>query len=711
MNLKTLTISKVVLLILTFSLFINTNVSAQAVSINTTGAAPDGSAMLDISSTTSGILIPRMTEAQRTNAAFDLSGTPTGVFVYQTDGAAGFYFYDGTTWRLAAGSDGVLWTRDSGNGYTYLTNATDNVGINTSTPGYPLTVTSPTAAATGAFFNTQANADNYGVYGDCSGSDYWGFGGVFVGGYVGAYGSVTATGSDTYFGVRGIASGGTGGTYGIAGTGEGAPTTTFTGIGAGGVFNANSFGSITITHNNTGIGIIGIGGNVSYSGQVGGTGGTFNGVDVGSYSIGNDAAGTGVVGVGNADGSYSTLTTGTGGAFRGVDGSYSYATGGTGTGVIGVGNNGASVITNVNGSGGAFSGDIIGSYSIETNDATAGTNYYSTYCGALNEAQSDNNITNFYHFGTHGIYNKSGNRGRRSGGVLGSVTNGGTGQAWGSLGYLRSTGTYYGVYGSNAYDSGGGKNSVYSSIGVAGNGSLFGSCFKGDIYGMAVKGERYGLYVSGKQFTNEVITQLSDNGTNERTATYVPTSMTVDIYMKGTGTLVNGKATINFDKKYENLISDKEPVIVTVTPMGQTNGVYLESVKASGFSIAENNAGKSNTSFTWIAVATKKGYENPENPTELLSSEYESNLNAFMHNESDLENIGTPMWWDGTKLNYTEIPDTDTGNTNYTKSYIVNPVINKKADVIEILKTDDSKHISIEKKEEQNTNIINTDIK
>ncbi|WP_152558106.1 tail fiber domain-containing protein [Altibacter lentus] len=55
---------------------------------------PDASAALDVSSTTAGVLVPRMTEAQRTSIA-----TPaTGLLVYQTNNTAGFWFYDGSAW-------------------------------------------------------------------------------------------------------------------------------------------------------------------------------------------------------------------------------------------------------------------------------------------------------------------------------------------------------------------------------------------------------------------------------------------------------------------------------------------------------------------------------------------------------------------------------------------------------------------------------------
>ena len=55
---------------------------------------PDASAALDITSTTGGLLIPRMTETQRDA----ISPAATGLMIYQTDGTAGFYYYNGSSW-------------------------------------------------------------------------------------------------------------------------------------------------------------------------------------------------------------------------------------------------------------------------------------------------------------------------------------------------------------------------------------------------------------------------------------------------------------------------------------------------------------------------------------------------------------------------------------------------------------------------------------
>ena len=70
------------------------------VGINTNN--PDASSALEIESTTGGILIPRLTLAQR-----DAIAAPaTGLMIYQTDQTTGFYFYDGTTWTRIEGATG-----------------------------------------------------------------------------------------------------------------------------------------------------------------------------------------------------------------------------------------------------------------------------------------------------------------------------------------------------------------------------------------------------------------------------------------------------------------------------------------------------------------------------------------------------------------------------------------------------------------------------
>ncbi|HRU69389.1 MAG TPA: hypothetical protein P5265_12965, partial [Bacteroidia bacterium] len=69
---------------------------SQSVGIGSGTFTPDASAMLEIQSTNSGLLIPRMTAAQRSA----ISNPATGLLVFQTDATSGFYYYTGTAWIM-----------------------------------------------------------------------------------------------------------------------------------------------------------------------------------------------------------------------------------------------------------------------------------------------------------------------------------------------------------------------------------------------------------------------------------------------------------------------------------------------------------------------------------------------------------------------------------------------------------------------------------
>ena len=73
-----------------------TLLKAQNIAINADGSTPDPSAMLDIKSDSLGLLIPRVVEALRP------ASPATGLLIYQTDGDAGFYYYNGSDWQKMA---------------------------------------------------------------------------------------------------------------------------------------------------------------------------------------------------------------------------------------------------------------------------------------------------------------------------------------------------------------------------------------------------------------------------------------------------------------------------------------------------------------------------------------------------------------------------------------------------------------------------------
>lgn len=76
----------------------------QGVSINASGTPANASAMLDISATNKGLLIPRMTSAQKVAIA----APAKGLLVYQTDVDSGFYYYTGNRWVGIVASDTSL---------------------------------------------------------------------------------------------------------------------------------------------------------------------------------------------------------------------------------------------------------------------------------------------------------------------------------------------------------------------------------------------------------------------------------------------------------------------------------------------------------------------------------------------------------------------------------------------------------------------------
>jgi len=97
---------------------------AQGVAINTDGSVADSSAILDIKSTSQGMLIPRMTAAQL--AA--IHNPATGLFVYQTDGTAGFYYYNGTAWTIISSPANVTIQGNTFNGIGQLVQTDGTTG-------------------------------------------------------------------------------------------------------------------------------------------------------------------------------------------------------------------------------------------------------------------------------------------------------------------------------------------------------------------------------------------------------------------------------------------------------------------------------------------------------------------------------------------------------------------------------------------------------
>jgi hypothetical protein len=124
-------------------ILLSITVSYAQVGIGTT--TPDTSSMLEIESSTSGLLIPRMLETQK-NA---ITTPATGLLIYQTDGVSGFWYFDGIIWTpFGGGAVDNDWTIHA-NGLDMFNANTGNVGVGNIAPSTQFHITGTTVPAGG----------------------------------------------------------------------------------------------------------------------------------------------------------------------------------------------------------------------------------------------------------------------------------------------------------------------------------------------------------------------------------------------------------------------------------------------------------------------------------------------------------------------------------------------------------------------------------
>jgi hypothetical protein len=628
-------------------LLINITVMAQ-VGVGTT--TPQAS--MDITSTNDGLLIPRIA-LSATNVATVLTPT-TSELVYNTVTSAvgpnqvtpGFYYWDGTLWiRLSSGATND-WALTGNTGTTPGTNfigTTDAQDLRIKTGGTDrLNIQNSNGQLQSYFAGTNTapafswNADpNTGVF--RSAADNL---------------SLTTNGTEGLR-VRENSNVSIGATYAST---NAAPTNGLrvqgqTVIGkASGEDTRDIFSSHTsATAFNNVTGYPGVTGSRAISGYANGGGmGVFGFADRNGYGIVgltqpsaiSSFVQTGEGVLGQADGS-SGITSIPIGVHGIIDESVAGLS--TATPVLGENNN----ITRGSGlSGGAYSGS--GSVS-----------------GVYGNIGSRNptSTTDVYQFGVIGdiLLLGTSTQPDATGGVLGTNASGG----FGILGYKSKNGTTFSVYGGsqagtiNAGNTGknSGNSQPNNTIGIGVNSGFMGGYVKGNEYGLISSGDEFGMYVQGNTITNEPIVQLTDTNNAQRTISYTATSIEVDVTTRGTGKLTNGESFITFKEAFKNLVSSEEGINITITPMGETNGVYISKVTSEGFYVKENRNGSSNVSFNWTAIGTRKGYEKGvEISDTVLSNNFDKNMNGVMNNDGGKEE-GTPIYFDGNQIRFERMPE------------------------------------------------------
>jgi hypothetical protein len=238
-------------------MFTSNGALAQNIAINASGLAANASAMLDISSGTSGnrgLLIPRVTSAQKT-AMNPLPAAAQGLVVYQTNGVEGFYYNTSTTtvpaWSYLSSSTG--WTILGNAGTSVATNflgTTDAIDFavraNNTERMRILSAGNILFGRTTTLYTTDLfEAQGSATFPDAINA-YTGIANATA-----LYGEATAAGSVGSFGIN---------------------------------TNATGFGHYGLNTNATGTGIIGIGNNAAGSYLLAGSGGAFTGLTTGVFA-------------------------------------------------------------------------------------------------------------------------------------------------------------------------------------------------------------------------------------------------------------------------------------------------------------------------------------------------------------------------------------------------------------------------------------------
>jgi hypothetical protein len=500
--------------------------------------------------------------------------------------------------------------------------------------------------------------------------------GIDFGSGTGVFGAAEAAGG---WGVEGVATSTTGTSFGVVG---GSASSEGIGVVGNSIATTGATrGVLGISASSGGVGILGnatatTGATVGVQGQTASTAG------VGSVGLATATTGntTGVVGESNSTNGTGVLgnATATTGNTVGVQGqtastagvgSVGFATATTGntTGVVGQANstNGTGVLGNATATTGATRGVVGETTSTSVNSHGVlglklgnanGTGYLwtTTQAGVVGYSDWGQN----FRAGVQGA-TWSNDPGNRTSGVIGIFQNAAT--TWGALAYKTSGNAGTAVYGTAAYSSGAGymSNNYISGIGIGGYGGIIGSWSRGDVMGHVSSGELFASYNLGDVYTsgyNAEIIALE----NERVAVYTMTGTDVKIYNDGTSSLTQGRKRVEFDSDFTQIIGDNIPVI-TVSPMGACNGLYVTNVSSKGFDVVELANGISDVEFSYIVISKRKDANNkPSLPKDLTKKDFDQNMKDVMFNESNLEQSAKPVWWDGSGIRFDPIPEPET---------------------------------------------------
>ncbi len=590
----------------TFLLFFITINALAQIGVNTT--LPSG--MLDVSSTTNGLLIPRVALTANNVAAPVVN--PQGgalaisTMVYNTNPVAGvngvstgYHYWDGARWVSFTGNNSRDWSlngntsiNDPAIPVTYGTStllATENflgttdandivfgtnniermrlkqtsgfAGFGTANPLYRVHVSTPNSGAIATYSeNTYiGNADGAGLYGRALNNPGFGYGGSFEGAYMGVRANNPAGAyAGGAFGGYFTTSGTAGTRYGVYGYANGAP------FNYGGYFEAlggtNNYG-LVVANGNTGIGTtVPDRAKLQTQGAVGNTVATFN---LAANSLG-------MAMVSDWPGIYFN----------------SYYNGGTrqmsnaNYPAMFNYNPGGQFEFSLNNTANTVAGNIVGGAFVSrltVHRDLGSTFYYTNPTATALNVVSGGHGTNIAFFSLGGVT---------------AIPENGKG--------ITSAGEYVGVEGRSNYGA---------SASIDRMGGLF-YVSGGGVNAVATVGSVVDNVVYKILGFGTVNTLVQDNEGKERimAAPEAPEALFQDY---GIGKLINGYAKIDIDPVLtKNIrVDETHPMKVFIQLEGDCKGVYVFNKTATSFEVKELQSGNSNVSFSYQIVAFRADEE------------------------------------------------------------------------------------------------------
>jgi hypothetical protein len=211
----------------------------------------------------------------------------------------------------------------------------------------------------------------------------------------------------------------------------------------------------------------------------------------------------------------------------------------------------------------------------------------------------------------HGVYGKSSN----GPGVYGtsSVT-------YGASGYLHKSLNQSGAYGESKADGNGvvgesndssGENYAVAGVGEHANTQLFNAYNDANKVGCTIDANADLTCAGG--VSGSVLRATHYNSARERVFSYVSESASAMIEDFGTGRMVNGTATVRIDPAFSSVI-DRARYYVSLTPLGDTRGLYVSAKGPSTFQVRESERGRDTAAFDYRIVAHPSDISNDRLP-------------------------------------------------------------------------------------------------